>query len=212
VSQKLWSAQEVDENYLAILTSRDLSGCTPGPNAALVQVCVMFASSADKVEDGSFLVELTCGAVLSPFAAKAGDTVPVFAREMLSAHNALRQKTGVPPLKWSNILAVRAAEWAKKLAATGASKMQGIPGQNIGYTSRGRVDATGIVAAWTSEVTNYDHEKNACIDPRRGCHHYTQIVWRDTAYLGCAAAHDKDRDIWVCDYDPPGNNIAERPY
>jgi len=25
-------------------------------------------------------------------------------------------------------------------------------------------------------------------------------------------ARDAQRDIWVCDYDPPGNNVAEKPY
>jgi pathogenesis-related protein 1 len=131
---------------------------------------------------------------------------------MLAAHNGVRQTTGVPPLRWSATLAARAEKWAKTLAATGASRMEGIPGQNIGYTSAGRVDAAGIVAAWAAEADNYDHEKNSCIDRQRSCHHYTQVVWRDTTYLGCAVAHDKARDIWVCDYDPPGNNVAERPY
>jgi uncharacterized protein YkwD len=152
-------------------------------------------------------------AALTTFAASADETLPAFAREMLAAHNAVRQKTGVPPLKWSNQLAAQAAEWAKTLAATGAAKMQGIPGQNIGYASPpGRVKGTDIVAAWAAEVANYDREKNSCVDQKRSCHHYTQLVWRNTGYLGCALATDAQRDIWVCDYDPPGNNIAERPY
>jgi pathogenesis-related protein 1 len=161
---------------------------------------------------GALLLGIAGCAVFWMFAARAADSLPPFAREILAAHNAVRQKTGVPPLKWSKTLAARAEAWAKTLAATGASKMEGIPGQNIGYTSPGRVNATGIVAAWAAEATNYDHAKNTCIDSRRSCHHYTQVVWRDTDYLGCALAHDQDRDIWVCDYDPPGNDVAQRPY
>jgi pathogenesis-related protein 1 len=160
----------------------------------------------------ALILGITCGAALCALTASGTETLSPFAREMLAAHNAVRQKTGVPPFRWSNTLAARAEAWAKTLAATGASKMQGIPGQNIGYTSRGRINATGIVAAWAAEAANYDHEKNACIDSGRSCHHYTQVVWKDTGYLGCAITHDKDRDIWVCDYDPPGNNVAERPY
>ncbi|HMF75330.1 MAG TPA: CAP domain-containing protein [Bryobacteraceae bacterium] len=152
-------------------------------------------------------------AILVLVAAKAEETIPAFAREMLESHNAVRRKVGTPPLKWSNKLAARAEEWAKTLAATGGSKMQGIPGQNIGYTSPpGRVKGADVVAAWAAEATNYDHGKNACIDPKLRCNHYTQLVWRNTSYLGCAAARDAERDIWVCDYDPPGNNAAERPY
>lgn len=152
-------------------------------------------------------------AVLVAFAAKAEETLPAFAQEMLTAHNTVRQKTGVPPLKWSNKLAARAEEWARTLATTGASKMQGIPGQNIGYTApAGAVKGAAVVAAWAAEVTNYDHEKNACIDPKLRCNHYTQVVWRDSSSVGCATARDARRDIWVCDYDPPGNNVAEKPY
>src|SRR5882724_9825446 len=90
--------------------------------------------------------------LLAVFAAQAGETLSPFAHEMLEAHNAVRQKTGVPPLKWSNKLAARAEEWAKTLASTGASKMQGIPGQNIAYTAPpGRVKGVDVVAAWAAE-------------------------------------------------------------
>jgi len=90
--------------------------------------------------------------------------------------------------------------------------MQGMPGQNIGYTTPGRAKGADVVAAWAAEATNYDHEKNACIDAGLRCHHYTQVVWRNTIYLGCALARDAQRDIWVCDYDPPGNDVADSPY
>jgi pathogenesis-related protein 1 len=152
-------------------------------------------------------------AAIAAAASLAEEALPPFAREMLTAHNAVRQKIGVPPLQWSVKLAARAEEWAKTLATTGASKMQGIPGQNIAYTGPpGQTKAAQVVAAWAAEATNYDHDKNACIDPKLRCNHYTQVVWRNSKYLGCALAQDAQRDIWVCDYDPPGNDIAEKPY
>jgi pathogenesis-related protein 1 len=152
-------------------------------------------------------------AALVVTAASGQEAQPAFAREMLSAHNEVRRKVGVSPLKWSNKLAARAEEWANTLATTGASKMQGIPGQNIGYTMPpGHAKGADVVAAWSAEVSNYDHEKNACVDPKLRCNHYTQVVWRDSSNLGCATARDAQRDIWVCDYDPPGNNVAEKPY
>ncbi len=154
------------------------------------------------------------GAVaLIVLAGSAEETVPTLAHQMLTAHNAVRQKTGVPPLKWSDKLAAQAEDWAKTLAASGASRMQGIPGQNIAYTTPpGRANGADIVAAWAAEVTNYDHEKNSCIDTNLRCHHFTQVVWSNTKLVGCAVAHDAQRDIWVCDYDPPGNDAAESPY
>ena len=152
-------------------------------------------------------------AALFAMAAESEEALSPFAREMLAAHNTVRQKVGVAPLKWSNKLAARAEEWAKTLAATGASRMQGIPGQNIAYTGPpGHAKGADVVAAWSAEASNYDREKNACIDPKLRCNHYTQVVWRDSSSLGCATAHDAQRDIWVCDYDPPGNNVAEKPY
>jgi uncharacterized protein YkwD len=146
-------------------------------------------------------------------AAEADEPLPPLAREMLSAHNAARSKVGVTPLKWSSALAVRAEEWARTLASTGESKMEGIPGQNIGYSSpAGTVKGAAIVGAWAAEAANYDREKNACIDTNLRCHHFTQVVWRDSNWVGCGWARDAKRDIWVCDYDPPGNNVAEKAY
>jgi len=159
-------------------------------------------------------IHLAIGAIaVAVFAMKPAETVPLFAQEMLTAHNAIRHKIGVPPLKWSDMLAGRAAEWANTLARTGASRMQGVPGQNIAYTAPpGTAKAHDIVTAWAAEASNYDHEKNACIDTKRRCNHFTQVVWRNSSFLGCATAHDAQRDIWVCDYDPPGNDVAEKPY
>src|SRR2546430_11628520 len=112
----------------------------------------------------SLLLGLIGVAALVLFAAEGEETLSPLARDMLTAHNELRRKTGVPPLKWSNKLAARAEEWAKTLAATGASKMQGIPGQNIAYTGPpGRTKGADVVAAWGAEAANYDHEKNTCV-------------------------------------------------
>jgi pathogenesis-related protein 1 len=164
-------------------------------------------------ESSARIVGSIGAAALIVLAGSAEEPVPTLAHEMLTAHNAVRQKIAVRPLKWSDKLAAQAEDWAKTLASTGASKMQGIPGQNIAYTTPpGWAKGADIVAAWAAEVTNYDHEKNACIDAKLRCRHYTQVVWRNTNLLGCAVAHDAQRDIWVCDYDPPGNDAAESPY
>jgi hypothetical protein len=35
--------------------------------------------------------------------------------------------------------------------------------------------------------------------------HFTQLVWRSSARLGCGASVCRGLQIWVCNYDPPGN-------
>jgi len=56
---------------------------------------------------------------------------------------------------------------------------------------------------------NYNYKTNRC---KGMCGHYTQIVWRDTKELGCGVARGGDREIWVCDYSPPGNYQGRLPY
>ena len=161
----------------------------------------------------ALFANISLSVVPSPLPQKTGAEPQAFAREMLAAHNAVRRKMGVPPLLWSGQLAERARDWAATLASTGASKMQGIPGQNIGYAvPPGSAKGPDIVREWAAESTNYDYQKNACVDSKLRCHHYTQIVWRASKYVGCAALRDASREIFVCDYDPPGNDVAERPY
>ena len=35
--------------------------------------------------------------------------------------------------------------------------------------------------------------------------HFTQVVWRGTKRVGCGRSQCKGMDIYVCEYDPPGN-------
>ncbi len=66
-----------------------------------------------------------------------------------------------------------------------------------------------VVNAWDSEAADYDYSSNKC---RKVCGHYTQIVWASTKEVGCGVARNAHREIWVCDYNPPGNYIGKRPY
>ena len=136
-----------------------------------------------------------------------------FATDMLTAHNAVRSKHGVASLLWSSALAAKAQTWADTLAQTGETKMEGIHGQNIGYVyPPGRQKGSFVVYSWAAEEANFDYEKAICLNPALKCYHYTQVVWRDSKYVGCATAHDAQRDIWVCDYDPAGNIEGVRPF
>ncbi|MGC9503989.1 pathogenesis-related family 1 protein [Baaleninema sp.] len=132
--------------------------------------------------------------------------------EMLETHNYWRQQVGVPPLTWSSELASYAQEWADRLADRGFEmqhRSQSPYGENIAWASGRDLSATEVVNMWAEERSDYNYETNSCRDV---CGHYTQVVWRDTQEVGCGMATNGREEIWVCNYDPPGNYIGERPY
>lgn len=141
-----------------------------------------------------------------------GDGPPAsLAREMLNAHNAVRARVGDPPLVWSAQLAAVAQEWADRLIATGgfAHRPDNRYGENLYAISGGAASPAQVVDAWAEEARDYDARRNTCAGV---CGHYSQIVWRATRSIGCGVATDPEREVWVCDYDPPGNVVGYRPY
>ena len=134
-----------------------------------------------------------------------------FDREMVSAHNEIRAQAGVPPLVWSERLEAVAEDWAKTLLSRRefSHRPNGKLGENLFAITGARSSTTEVIRAWADEARNYDYRSNRCSDV---CGHYTQIVWRDTKQVGCGVARDNRREIWVCNYDPPGNWVGHRPY
>jgi uncharacterized protein YkwD len=133
------------------------------------------------------------------------------AREMVDAHNAVRAGVKMPPLAWSDKLAERAQDWANTLLARRQfSHRPNSPyGENLFEITGAPATSAQVVKAWADEVRDYDYKSNKC---RGACGHYTQIIWRNTKEVGCAVARGGGREVWVCNYDPPGNYIGERPY
>jgi uncharacterized protein YkwD len=150
---------------------------------------------------------------LSMTAAPAhGQPQPTFsARELLDAHNSARVRVGSPPLVWSNALASLARRWAEQLIATRtfAHQPNDPHGENLFMISGGTVAPAEVVRTWVAERGDYDPDTNRCAGV---CGHYTQVVWRTTRAVGCGMAFDGYRQVWVCEYDPPGNVDGFRPY
>jgi pathogenesis-related protein 1 len=136
-----------------------------------------------------------------------------FAREMLEAQNAVRSRAGVPPLEWSDRLAGVAQTWARRLLKTGKFRHTAHSpyGENLFEIRGASAKPSRVVDNWASEAADYDYARNTC---RHVCGHYTQIVWRDTKQVGCGVARGRARarEVWVCEYDPPGNWVGQRPY
>ena len=132
-------------------------------------------------------------------------------RDMVAAHASVRERLGIAPLVWSGRLATHAQEWADTLLARKqfAHPKSSPYGQNLFEITGAAASAAEVVNAWAAESQYYDYNSNRC---RGRCGHYTQIVWRDTREVGCAVARGGGREVWVCDYDPPGNWVGKRPY
>lgn len=189
-------------------------GCTQTGDAAAVEAAV------DTCVDD--LVGL-----LRPLTVCGGSETPSVAG-ITAAHNAVRASaspTPVPPLDpycWSPSAAAIAQAWAD--TCTWAHNPASGLGENIyavGYTGpTPPVDVhLDAVDTWASEAANYDYAANTCSGV---CGHYTQIVWRATQSVGCGIRNCTTGSpfgpsfpnwtIVVCNYDPPGNWVGQRPY
>ena len=157
------------------------------------------------------VVALLCLPLALAVAENGSVPVDFLAREMLAAHNQTRARVDVPPLRWSDRLAARAQDWAGRLLREGQFYHHPRPiyGENLFEITGRRGSPDMVVAAWASEAHDYSYRANTCRDV---CGHYTQIVWSDTREVGCGVARDGGREVWVCNYDPPGNWIDDRPY
>jgi uncharacterized protein YkwD len=133
------------------------------------------------------------------------------ARDMLAAHGAVRARVGMAPLTWSDRLAARSQDWADTLLARRqfVHRPNSTYGENLFEITGATASPAQVVNAWAAESRNYDYRSNRC---RGVCGHYTQIVWGDTKEVGCAVARGRGREVWVCNYDPPGNWVGKRPY
>jgi hypothetical protein len=153
------------------------------------------------------------------------------------AHNAARDAIGTQPalgaLEWSDELAVFAQQWSDSLSercGTIEHRVQDRYGENIALRgSTGRADrfsGPDAVAGWVAEDACWDFGTirgsercdSACIEGlnSNGCGHYTQVIWRDTQFVGCGYSTCESQgytfEVWVCNYDPPGNYIGQTPY
>lgn len=128
-----------------------------------------------------------------------------------AAHNQVRASVGVAPLVWSPELSRYAQDWANQLAANNcqlAHRPNRPYGESLFWTSSGAT-AQYVVDFWAAESANYDIETNSC---NGICGHYTQIVWATTTHVGCGMAACGSQQVWVCNYDPPGNLYGQKPY
>jgi hypothetical protein len=140
------------------------------------------------------LVLLVCGVAWARPAA-------VDAKAFVEAHNRARATKCAPPLAWSSKLAASAQKWADHLAGQGCALQHsgGPHGENLAAGSEGLLDAAAVVGMWNDEGRHY----KGGFSMKTG--HYTQVVWHATHEVGCGRARCPGLEVFVCQYDPPGN-------
>jgi uncharacterized protein YkwD len=123
---------------------------------------------------------------------------------MLDSHNRARRDHCAAPLAWSAKLAQVAQRWANALRDKGCAfeHSRGSYGENLAAGTTGTLDAAAVVGLWYDEVARYRFPDGGF---SMATGHFTQVVWRGTTHVGCGRSRCKDLDIWVCEYDPPGN-------
>lgn len=139
---------------------------------------------------------------------------------LLAAHNRERAAAGVPPLAWDEGLAAEARQWAEELAASGRFEHSAddpeaadAEGENLWAGTSGAWAPEEMVGLWIAEKRDYrpgifpNVSRSGDLE---NVGHYTQLVWRNTARVGCAMAEGEKEDVLVCRYAEGGNVIGER--
>jgi len=119
----------------------------------------------------------------------------------------------IPELVWDEGIAATAQAYAENCVFQHSG---GPYGENL-YATSVSATAADVVGSWVSEVSDYNYQSNSCSGV---CGHYTQVVWADSVHLGCGVATcttgspfgGGSWENWVCNYDPPGNYVGQRPY
>jgi pathogenesis-related protein 1 len=130
-----------------------------------------------------------------------------------AAHNRFRKLKNLPDLVWDETLAKYADEWAKNLQTTKNCGMkhrtEGKYGENLAWASGMILTPESVVKMWHDEEKNYTYSNNSCSGV---CGHYTQVIWKNSKKVGCGSAKCGKAEVWVCNYDPPGNYVGQKPY
>ncbi|MCB1160192.1 MAG: pathogenesis-related family 1 protein, partial [Leptospiraceae bacterium] len=152
-------------------------------------------------------------------AKKEEDNTSEMSSGMVAIHNQYRATVGSPAVSWDAGIAGYAQEWANYLKSKNCS-MEHRPrsgtykqkyGENLAWASGMNLSPNSVVKMWYDEVKDYQYSTNSC-KPGKVCGHYTQVVWKNSQRIGCAMAKCGQAQIWVCNYDPPGNWVGQKPY
>ncbi|PZR10803.1 MAG: hypothetical protein DI536_19200 [Archangium gephyra] len=179
-----------------------------------LSACLAFAGCGEAPRDGGdagTLGDAGMQAGLTPYQQSAVD-----------AHNVERANAmpapspALPLVSWSASAASLAEDWARRCVFEHRDPSD--LGENLHASSR-EPTITEVIQGWAAEKSDYTYTTNTCRVGKQ-CGHYTQVVWRSSVGIGCATQRCTTGSpfgsgTWflvVCNYDPPGNFIGQKPY
>ncbi len=146
-------------------------------------------------------------------------------RNIVYTHNIYRSQVWVDELEWSDTVAKSAEKWWKVLKERwcwfthSSREFRNKYWENLyTYWSSDKNfswdnSESAIKALW-DEKFDYDYDSNTC-KSWKVCGHYTQIVWKNTTQVWCARIECRDdwyQEVLICQYNPAGNYIWQKPY
>lgn len=172
---------------------------------ALIYLPLTSAHISITIRDAPSTVTITVAAPTSP-PSESYTTDFTLIDSALNSTNVFRQQHNAPPLAWNISLADAAASWASKCQW---KHSEGPTGENLAL---GYPDMTSAIDAWGNERDMYDFGASVGFSKETG--HFTQLVWKETSSMGCAAVDCSGKNnlkghIVVCEYWPPGNMVGE---
>ncbi|XP_021664342.2 basic form of pathogenesis-related protein 1-like [Hevea brasiliensis] len=133
-------------------------------------------------------------------------------QDYLNAHNEARVAANAGYITGNNTLAIYALNYSlQRIGDCNLVYSNGRNGKNIS-SSTSDITSEEAVKMWIDEKSFYDYNSNSCATGRQ-CRNYIQVVWRNTAQVGCAKVRcTMGGTLVTCSYDPPSNFAGERPY
>lgn len=177
---------------------------TPSPTTPLLNAAIPDGShtdeSIDNIEESTHHLQKRGNHNTPPNAAM---------QRIFNYHNQVRAIHGVPPLQWSSDLAKSSNKWAPSAMSRGQLKHSGFQGlgENLAwyknYPEQRAIDSA--TSDWYNEINMYDYTPT----PNPKTYHFTQMIWKATTSVGCAA-DKRGREITVvCHYYPQGNIMGQ---
>jgi hypothetical protein len=151
--------------------------------------------------------------------AQAQDRLGDFDARVLATHNEERARLGIGPLSWSPALAANAARWAAHLSTLTVLEHDGsldLEGENLWRGSKDAYTPEDMVMLWIDERAAFQNGVFPDVSKSgqwEDVGHYTQVIWRSTAQVGCALTVAGGEDeVLVCRYMEGGNFEGEMTY